>query len=203
MFLAVGIDSGTGVVVGIGVVGSKAGAGEVLACHVEVQTGDFVQTLCHLLVGLAVDVDVDDADVCHHTQSAARCCDVDCHYPLEDLEELACGLELVIAQVVEVEDGIARAVGGVLEEASLAALACPYRCGELHFPVARLVLVAKLYHGAHLVHCGFELAVADVSNPFGGVDYAFCLFFCEAGENCYLHNLGFKMISKKVCRGQR
>ncbi|WP_235329663.1 hypothetical protein [Bacteroides caecigallinarum] len=71
VLLAVGKDSGLGVVVDIGVVGSKAGTGKVLACHVEFQTGDFVQTFCHLLVSLAVDVDVDDADVCHHTQSAS------------------------------------------------------------------------------------------------------------------------------------
>nr|WP_235329661.1 hypothetical protein [Bacteroides caecigallinarum] len=117
---------------------------------------------------------------------------MDCHYPREDLEELTGGKELVVAQVVEVEDGIARADGGVLEEASLAALACPYRRREFHLPVAHPVLVAKLYHGAHLVHCGFELAVADVSYPFGGVDYAFSLFRHEAGEDCYLH--GFSIL---------
>nr|WP_235337705.1 hypothetical protein [Bacteroides caecigallinarum] len=138
------------------------------------------------------------SDISHYSQSATGCCDVYSHYPGEDLEELSCGTDLFLRKTVEVEDGIACAPGGELEVATFAALSSPYGCGELHLPFARLLLVAKLYHGAHLVHSRFVLAVAYFPYPFGGIDYAVSLFLHKALEDCDIHTSNeFKRLIKK------
>nr|WP_300226851.1 hypothetical protein [uncultured Bacteroides sp.] len=83
---------GIGIEIDVGVVGRKTGAGKVPACHVGLQTCKLTKAGRYLLVGITINVDVDDTAVHQYAETSAGGCDMEHDHPGEYLEKSARGL---------------------------------------------------------------------------------------------------------------
>ena len=84
------------------IIRSEAGTGKILACHVEIHAGQFLQACRHTLVGITIDIDMYHAYVHHYSQPPARGGHMQYNHPWKHFQQFLCRFQLFRILIVDV-----------------------------------------------------------------------------------------------------